>query len=193
MEGYIGVILIAAVVFGLCWLIDKGFTKLFRSQAQHRSGLAVRLNKRYGSIGLILVVLGLAALFSGLNSKDGLVLIIGGGVVIATGVGLVVYYMTFGVFYDEDGFILTTFGKADVTYAYKDIVCQQLYNNQGHTLIELHLSDGRAFHLQESMKGAADFLDYAFLAWCKQNGKTEEECAFHDTNNSCWFPPAEDL
>lgn len=189
---YIAVILVAAAVFLICWLVDKGFTKLFRSQAQHRSGLSVRLNKRYGSIGLILVVLGLAALFSGLNGKDGLVLIMGGAVVIATGIGLVVYYMTFGVFYDKDGFILTTFGKADATYAYKDIVAQQLYNNQGHILIELYLSDGRAFHLQESMKGAVDFLDYAFAAWCRQNGKIEEECAFYDPANSCWFPPAED-
>ena len=190
---YLVVILVAAAVFGLCWLVDKGFTKLFRSQAQHRSGLAVRLNKRYGSIGLILAVLGLAALFAGLNGKDGLVLMIGGGLIIATGIGLVVYYMTFGVFYEEDAFILTTFGKADVTYAYKDIVCQQLYNNQGHTLIELHLSDGRVIHLQESMNGAIAFLDYAFSAWCKQKGKAEEECTFHDPGNSCWFPSAEDL
>ncbi len=188
---YIAVILVAAVVFGLCWLIDKGFTKLFRSQAQHRSGLSVRLNKRYGSIGLVLAVLGLAALFSGLNGKDGLVLMIGGGIVVATGVGLVVYYMSFGVFYDDDGFILTTFGKPDSTYAYKDILSQQLYNNQGHTLIELHLTDGRVVHLQENMTGAIAFLDHAFSAWCKQNGKTEEECTFHDPGNSCWFPPAE--
>ena len=190
---YLAVILVAAAVFALCWLIDKAFTMLFRSQAQHRSGLAVRLNKRYGSIGLVLVVLGLAALFSGLNAKDGLILIIGGGLIVATGIGLVVYYMTFGVFYDEDAFILTSFGKADIIYAYKDIVCQQLYNNQGHILIELHLSDGRTFHLQESMKGAVAFLDYAFVMWCKQNGKTEEECAFHDPANSCWFPPVEGL
>lgn len=189
---YIAVILVAAVVFALCWLIDKGFTKLFRSQAQHRSGLSVRLNKRYGSIGLVLIVLGLAGIFSGMNGNDGLILIIGGGVVIATGIGLVVYYMSFGVFYNEDAFILTTFGKADVTYAYKDIVCQQLYNNQGHTLIELQMADGRVFHLQENMKGVYAFLDYAFAAWCRQTGRREEECTFYDPANSCWFPPVED-
>ena len=190
---YLVVILVAAAVFLICWLVDKGFTKLFRSQAQHRSGLSVRLNKRYGSIGLVLAVLGLAGIFAGLNGTDGLILIIGGSVVIATGIGLVVYYMTFGVFYDEDGFILTTFGKADVTYAYKDILCQQLYNNQGHTLIELQLSDGRVVHLQENMKGAVDFLDFAFACWCRQNGRTEKECTFYDPANSCWFPPVEGL
>ena len=60
---FVAVILIAAAVFGICYLIDKGFTKLFRSQAQHRSGMSVRLSKRYGSIGLLLVVLGIGAVF----------------------------------------------------------------------------------------------------------------------------------
>ena len=66
---YVAVIIVAAVVFGVCFLVDKGFTKLFRSQAQHMSGLAVRLSKRYGSIGLVIAVIGLAAILMGL-SKD---------------------------------------------------------------------------------------------------------------------------
>ena len=41
---YLAVILIAAAVFGMCYLIDKGFVKLFRSKTQHGSGLSVRLN-----------------------------------------------------------------------------------------------------------------------------------------------------
>mgnify|MGYP003303651866 CR=1 FL=1 len=32
---YLAVIIVAAVVFGLCFLVDKAFVKLFRSQAQH--------------------------------------------------------------------------------------------------------------------------------------------------------------
>ena len=42
------ILLIAAAVFGLCFAVDKAFSKLFRSKAQHRSGMAVRANKRYG-------------------------------------------------------------------------------------------------------------------------------------------------
>ena len=45
---YIPTLLIAGIIFGLCYLVDKAFAKLFRSKAQHRSGLAVRANKRYG-------------------------------------------------------------------------------------------------------------------------------------------------
>ena len=36
------ILLIAAAVFGLCFAVDKAFAKLFRSKAQHRSGLAIR-------------------------------------------------------------------------------------------------------------------------------------------------------
>ena len=39
---FVAVLLIAAAVFGVCFLVDKAFAKLFRSQAQHMSGLCVR-------------------------------------------------------------------------------------------------------------------------------------------------------
>ena len=42
---YIAVLLVAALVFLICFMVDKGFTKLFRSQKEHKSGLAIRLNK----------------------------------------------------------------------------------------------------------------------------------------------------
>ena len=189
---YVAVILIAAAVFGMCYLIDKGFVKLFRAQAQHRSGLSVRLSKRYGSIGLVLAVLGVAAVFLGINREDGWVLPVGGGVLIVTGICLVVYYMSFGVFYDGDSFLLTSFGKSTKCYAYKDIKTQQLYNNQGHILIELYLADGNVLQLQSTMVGVYPFLDHAFESWCRQTGNNKEDCSFHDPDNSCWFPPAED-
>ena len=186
---YLAVLIIAALVFGVCFLVDKAFTRLFRSQAQHMSGLAVRLNKRYGSFGLIMSVLGLAAVFMGINNADSLVLLAGGGILVLVGIGLVVYYMTFGVFYDEDSFIVMRFGKSNVTYRYQNIQAQQLYNNQGHTLIELYLEDGNTVQLQSNMTDVYPFLDHAFAAWCRQKGITKEECSFHDAANSCWFPP----
>ena len=110
---------------------------------------------------------------------------------VVTGIGLVVYYMSFGVFYDADGFLLTTFGKKSAAYAYKDIQSQQLYNNQGQILIELYLSDGNTVQLQSTMTEVYPFLDYAFEAWCRQTGRKKEDCPFYDPSNSCWFPPVE--
>ena len=189
---FVAVIVIAAAMFGLCYLADKGFAKLFRSRTQHKSGLAVRLSKRYGSIGLVLAVLGLAAVFMGLNSKDGWALPVCGGLLIVTGVCLAVYYLTFGVFYDENGFLVTKFGKTSTAYTYKDIQNQQLYIVHGQTIIELHLTDGKAVQLQSNMEGVYPFMDYAFDRWCALTGRTRESCGFYDPDNSCWFPPMED-
>ena len=186
---YIAVLIVAVLVFGICFLIDKGFTKLFRSQAQHYSGLSVRLNKRYATIGIIMFVLGVAAIFSGLT--QGLLLLLGGIFIVLIGVGLVVYYMTFGVFYDEDSFLLTTFGKKSKAYRYREITGQQLYNSYNQIVVELHMTDGRTVHLQLAMPGAEAFLDKAFSAWCSQRGIQEEDCDFHDPDNSCWFPSVE--
>lgn len=186
---YFLVIIVAALAFGVCFLVDKGFTKLFRSQAQHMSGKAVRLSKRYGSVGLIFAVIGLGAVFAGLS--EGWALSVGGAVMMLLGLVLVIYYMSYAVFYDEDSFIFTTFGKKSKTYYYRDIKQQQLYNNQGHSIIELYMADGDAVQLQPTMDGCYAFMDYAFAAWLRQTGRKEEDCPFHDPENSCWFPPVE--
>ena len=52
------ILLLIGATFLLCWLVDKGFHKLFRSKPQHVSGKAVRLSKYYALGGLILSVLG---------------------------------------------------------------------------------------------------------------------------------------
>lgn len=188
---FAAVIIIAAAVFGICYLADKGFVRAFRSKAQHQSGLAVRLSKRYGSIGIVLAVLGLAAVFMGLNGNDGWALPVCGGVLVVTGLCLGVYYLTFGVFYDENGFVLTTFGKHSVSYTYKDIQYQQLYVGHGQIIVELHMADGNTAQLHSNMEGAYPFLDYAFERWCQQTGRIREDCDFFDPDNSCWFPPME--
>ncbi len=185
------VVLVIAGTLLLCWLVDKGFEKIFRNKPQHVSGKSVRLNKYYGVGGLLLTVLGISSLFSGTNGEMAL-LIYGGILILFVGIALIVYYMTFGVFYDNTGFVLTTFGKRSKTYRYADIQNQQLYKNQGGSiLIELYLQDGRSLQLQSTMKDAYDFLDTAFAGWCYQRGVRPEDCAFHDPDNSCWFPGVE--
>ena len=177
--------------FGLCFALDKGFTKLFRSQPQHLSGKAVRLHKYYGLGGIILSVLGLGAVFTGMRESM-TILIVGGALIGVVGVCLIVYFLTFGLFYDEDSFLVTTFGKKTGLYKFNQIKGQKLYNNAGQTLIELYLNDGRSVQLQSTMTGVYEFMDHAFDAWLSQRGKTLEDCPFHDPDNSLWFPTVED-
>ena len=186
---FLWILLVAAATFGVCFLVDKGFQKTFRGTVQHASGLSVRLSKRYGSFGLIFVAIGVAAFFAGLNGE--MVLLICGPIVALLGIGLVVYYMTFGVFYDDDAFVVTNFGKRSATYRYKQIKGQLLYNASGSIVVELHLDNGSTVNIQSTMSGYDEFLNTAFDAWCRQTGRNPETCEFHDPANSLWFPMME--
>ena len=189
---FILILLAAAAVFGICYLVDKSFAKLFRSKAQHKSGLAVRANKRYGVFGTVLICMGVLAVCVGIT--DGPVLLLGGLIVLAMGAGLAAHYLTFGVFYDGESFLYARFGKKDITYYYKDILGQKLYLVQGgNIIVELHMADGSAVSVQSSMDGVYPFLDTAFAAWCMQTGRDPQSCDFHDPSQSLWFPTVEDI
>ena len=189
---FILILLIAAAVFGLCFAVDKAFAKLFRSKAQHRSGMAVRANKRYGLFGVILSVLGVMAICVGIS--DGSVLLWGGVIVLLMGICLAVYYLSFGVFYDGETFLLSRFGKKDITYRFDQIQGQKLYLVQGgNVIIELHMTDGNTVSLQSTMDGVYPFLDTAFAAWCMQTGRDPQSCDFHDPSQSLWFPTVEEV
>ena len=192
MAQFIPILVIAAAIFGICYLVDKAFAKLFRSKAQHRSGMAVRVNKRYGIFGVILSVLGIMAVCMGI--MDDPVLLWGGIFVLILGICLAGYYLSYGIFYDGESFLQSRFGKKDATYFYKDIVGQKLYLIQGgNVIIELHMADGHAISLQSSFDGVYPFLDTAFAAWCLQTGRDPQSCDFHDPSQSLWFPTVEDV
>lgn len=180
----IAILIVAALIFGLCFLVDKGFQKLFRSKAQHRSGKAVRASKRYGVIGVILTVLGVA----GITNGGGLLIM--GAIVAVLGAAMCVYYLSFGIFYDDESFLVSVVFKKNRTYSYGQIKAQQLYLvSGGNVIVELHMENGETVSVQSLMEGAYPFLDHAFSRWCAQKGLEPEGCDFHDPSQSCWFPP----
>ena len=180
-------ILVAAATFGICYLFDKGFQKYFRNKKQHRSGLAVRLPKVYSIAGVLLSVLGAIAVINGIAEHN--ILLYGGLLVLLLGVCLCIYHLSFGIFYDEDSFVHTTFGKKDVTYRYSDILGQKLYVITGGSIVvELHMADGTAVSVQSTMNGAYPFLDAAFAGWCRLKAIDPQACEFHDPANHLWFP-----
>ena len=126
------------------------------------------------------------------KQSDGPVLLWGGIIVLLMGICLAVYYLSFGVFYDGETFLLSRFGKKDITYRFDQIKGQKLYLVQGgNIIIELHMTDGGAVSLQSTMDGVYPFLDTAFSGWCRQKGLAEDQCDFHDPSKSWWFPHEE--
>ena len=77
-------ILVAVAAFAVFYGIDKGFTKIFRGKVQHTTGLSVRLNKRYATVGVVIFVLGIAAIFTGI--REGKALVIGGALLAIMGI-----------------------------------------------------------------------------------------------------------
>jgi hypothetical protein len=191
MAQILPIVLVAAVIFGICYLVDKTFSKLFRSKAQHRSGMAVRVNKRYGVFGIGLCVLGVLSV--GVGVSGGLALTLGGIVVLIMGICLSFYYLTHGIFYDGETFLVSSFRKDDLIYRFEQITEQKLYLVQGgNIIIELYMNDGTSVSLQSSMDGVYLFLDTAFAGWCLQKGIDPQTCDFHDPSKSWWFPHEEE-
>ena len=181
------ILLIAALVFAICWGVDKLFTGLFRSKAQHRSGLAVRASKRYGIIGVMFSVLGILGIITGMVGEQ--VLLWAGVVVLLMGIGLAVHYLSYGIFYDGESFLLCRFGRRSQEHRYSEIVSQKLYViTGGSTVIELTLADGSTVSVQSTMEGVYPFMDTAFAGWCLETGHEMDQCDFYDPSKSWWFP-----
>lgn len=185
-------LLVIAATFGAMYLMDKGLTRLFRSREQHRSGTAVRLKKHYGILSLAMIILGILGILT--FFFDGNVILLLGGVLVAPGGAVLgIYYLTHGIFYNDDSFLYVTFGNNAREYRYADIQGQKLYEIQGGTLlVELHMRDGRAVSVQFSMEGAPSFLDKAAHARMRQLGLNSHECSWFDESQGRWFPPVEE-
>lgn len=187
----ISIFIVAGFIFGMCYLVDKSFTKAFRNKAQHRSGLAVRAPKRYGIFGVILTVLGIMAVIIGFSGDK--VLRFGGFFVLFLGIYFAAYYLSFGIFYDGESFLVSNLGKKSREYRYEQIKEQQLFIvTGGNVVVELILNDGTSVSLQSTMDGIYPFLDTAFAGWCMQKKMNPQECKFYDPSNSWWFPHEEE-
>lgn len=184
------ILILAAITFCVCFAADKGFQRLFRSAPQHMDGRSVRLHRWVGLAGLAVTVLGVFGIMAGVPGDW--LLIAGGAVLVVLGLGLCVYYLSFGIYYDARSFVRMTFGRKSDTFLYGQIKAQQLYITQGKVLVELHMEDGRVVQLQAGLTGREEFLEQAFAGWLKQRGLRREDCAFYDPENSCWFPPLEE-
>lgn len=186
------VLIVVVLTLALCFAVDKGFSKIFRREPQHKSGKSVRLTKKYMLFGLLILLFAvlLATSAIGVEDKENVPrMLILAALLALIGGGLVVYYVSFGVYYDDSSFVFSAFGKKSRTYAFGQITEQQLLETRGGICIELFFDDGRDADLYANMEGVYDFLDTAFAGWSRERGVSAEDCPWYDPANSCWFPP----
>ncbi len=186
---YVWIAVLALLTFGVCFGLDKLFSKVFRGSNQHQSGHKVKLRSRMAIFGLLVVLLGVVCVIFYWGSHP--VIFWSGWILLLMGGCMLAYYLSFGIYYDEEGFVYSRFGRKSKLYTYDCITAQQLYNSQGSILVELHLRDGNTVPVQDSMEGGFAFLDYAFARWLEARGLTKEACEFYDPDKCHWFPAVE--
>ena len=141
-------------------------------------------------MAVCVIVMGVACLFAAPN--QGAIMWIAGAILVLGGAALVAWYLSFGVFYDAEAFLVTNLFKKAGRYTYGQIKAQQLYTASGNVLIELHLTDGTAVQLQSTMEGTYAFMEFAFYRWLEVTGRFKSDCDFYQPEQSCWFPPVEE-
>jgi hypothetical protein len=163
---YLFLALLAGLVFLICWGVDNLIKKLFPKHSQEELGKAVRL-PRYGAIvGIFMTFIAFVAelfYFSQLEWYLHIACVFSLGM----GVFLLVQYCTFGIFYDEEGFVYRQMRKKAKFYRYGDILGQKSILTRSGVHATLYLKDGEII-VYSAMKGLNEFLKFAFARWCEE-------------------------
>ena len=179
---YVYIALFCAVIFGLCYLVDR---LLSRGRSKTAPERTVRQPRRAFVIGVVLAVAGVfIALF-----VPGL-LGVGGGILIALlGAVLVLSFFSFTIEYDGEGFTCRTL-RGSKRYQYSQITGEQALATRGGIHVMLYVA-GDGVELSEAMQGARAFLSHAYYARCRQKGIAPEDCPPPAPEALVWFEEPE--
>lgn len=166
---YLLVLIICAVVFLVCFLIDLLLKAIFPKSRLEKSKQVVRPPRRSVVFGIILTFLGAAVLIRKLPEADDVLLLIGAGVAMIFGVILLCTYFSFSIFYDEEGFLYRAWGKGKKEFRYSQIRGQRSLMTRGGINTILFVGD-EEINLYSAMQNLNAFLNKAFFKWCAAKG-----------------------
>ena len=161
---YVIIALFMALVFGLCFGVDRLCKTLFPKDERK----AVRLPRRSVIFGILLSFLGFSALL-GFWEQLEWYFRAGCFIVFFMGIFLLVQYFSFSIRYDEEGFTCRTFGKKPVCSSYADILGQKSLITRSGVNSTLYTKRGEV-PIYSAQTGVQDFLKTAFAVWCEKNG-----------------------
>ncbi len=175
--------LFCALVFGLCFLVDR---LISRSRGLQTGARTVRQPRRAVVIGVILLIMGIsAALF--VPGPLG----VGGGIVAALlGAVLLMSFFSFSITYDDEGFTCRTL-RSSKRYQYNQIRGEQALATRGGITVMLFVGDD-GVELSEAMQGVREFLSHAYCARCRQKGVDPETCPPPAPEALVWFEAPEE-
>ena len=161
---YVIIALFMALIFGLCFGIDRLCRKLFPKDSRK----AVRLPRRSVIFGILLTFVAFAFLLMAW-SQMAVYLRIGSFIVLIMGIFLLVQYFSFSIHYDGEGFTCRTLGKKPLHSTYADILGQKSIIARSGVNSTLYTKNGEV-PIFSAQIGVQDFLKTAFAAWCEAGG-----------------------
>lgn len=185
---YILYLLLIAVIFGLVALVDFIFGKLFPKSKTQTHGKTVRMPRYSFIVGILIAILCIIGLL--FYTEADLFLRIGMVAAMVMGSYMVVNYIRFGIFYDEDGFEFRTLTKKARHYRYADITGQRSFLARSGLNTSLIVA-GDEIPLNGAMNGLPEFMSHAFFAWCRETDRNPDEQEY-DPTTLRYFPQPED-
>ena len=162
------IVIICAVVFLLCFLIDR-LVKALRPKSGLGKGVKfVRMPRRSFIFGIILLLFPVAAVLFWLP-KDETLLRVGCGVIFAMGILLLYYFFSFSIRYDGQSFEYRDLRHKRTSFTYGQIRGQRSVTTRSGVQTVLFVGDD-SLMLSEAMQGVNEFLSTAFFKWCDLKG-----------------------
>ena len=186
MNKYVFVLIVCAVVFLVCFLIDSLLKLLFPKSRLEKSKQVVRPPRRSAVIGVILTFAGAAMLVKLLPEKGDLLFILGSIVAVIFGVILLCTYFSFVIYYDDEGFLYKAWGHGKQEFRYSQIRGQRSLLTRGGVNTILFVGE-EEINLYSAMQNLNAFLSKAFFKWCAAKG-IDPDSVENNPRMATYFP-----
>ena len=181
----IGIVIVCAAVFLVCFAVDKLVQKLFPKTELEKGKNVVRPARKSAVFGVILTFAAVSVTVFRLTKKPDTLLLIGCAVAFLLGVVLLISYFSFVLYYDEEKFLVVSHGKKR-EFRYGEIRGQRTLMTRGGYQTVLFVGETQ-LDLYSSMQNVNVFLGKAFFRWCEQKG-IDPDSVENNPRMMTWFP-----
>ena len=190
MSPYILMLIVCALVFLVCFLIDTLLKVIFPKSKLEKSRQAVRPPRRSAVIGVILAFLGLAAAVRIAPQEHDTLLLIGAIGAMVIGAVLLCTYFSVVIYYDDEGFLYKAWGHGKQEFRYSQIKGQRSLLTRGGVNTILFVGDAE-INLYGAMQNLNAFLSKAFFKWCEVKG-IDPDSIENNPRMATYFPDPDD-
>ena len=183
---YVLLLIFCALVFLVCFLVDRLLQKLFPKHELEKSKSVVRPPQKSATFGVLLVFIPLMALLFWMpEGGDALLTVCCVGAMIM-GAFLLYTYFSVAIYYGENSFLYKTLRGGKKEYRYADIRGQRSLMTRGGINTILFVG-GDELNLYSAMQNLNPFLKTAFFRWCEAK-HIDPDSVENNPRMFTWFP-----